>query len=232
MRVRVRLDARGERRKIKVLFTLKLVVEHLTDRSHDVDLVLIEKRLQIDRTEVGAALLKAVGRVVAGLAYSTVMQEVLVEILEPFVAKHGLSVNEFSKRYNNGTLREPLRDFSVPETKPPSTSNFLSDSDLSHMLVNLMPSTEVTPDETDSHKLPPLLLAGTSSPQRPERGGALVEALLLLNGVIIKIQALALVPAIPVDHFPVEVGTSACHEGNRQSNWNTNLSHLRICSAK
>ncbi|KAH9998930.1 glycoside hydrolase family 37 protein [Russula vinacea] len=31
-------------------------------------------------------------------------------ILEPYAAKHGLSVNEFSERYNNGTLREPGLD--------------------------------------------------------------------------------------------------------------------------
>ncbi len=31
-------------------------------------------------------------------------------ILEPYAAKHGLSVNEFSERYNNGTIREPELD--------------------------------------------------------------------------------------------------------------------------
>ena len=31
-------------------------------------------------------------------------------ILEPFVAKNGLSVNEFSERYNNGTIHEPKLD--------------------------------------------------------------------------------------------------------------------------
>jgi len=31
-------------------------------------------------------------------------------ILEPYAGKHGLSVNEFSERYNNGTLHEPELD--------------------------------------------------------------------------------------------------------------------------
>jgi alpha,alpha-trehalase len=31
-------------------------------------------------------------------------------ILEPFVAKNGLSVNEFSERYNNGTIHDPELD--------------------------------------------------------------------------------------------------------------------------
>ena len=31
-------------------------------------------------------------------------------ILEPYAAKHGLSINEFSERYNNETIREPELD--------------------------------------------------------------------------------------------------------------------------
>jgi neutral trehalase len=31
-------------------------------------------------------------------------------ILKPYSAKHGLSVNEFSERHNNGTIREPELD--------------------------------------------------------------------------------------------------------------------------
>lgn len=80
VRIRVCLDARRERCEIEVLLELKLVVKHLAYRSRYVDFVLVQQRLQVDRAEVGAALLEAVCRVVARLTHRTVVQEVLVEL--------------------------------------------------------------------------------------------------------------------------------------------------------
>ena len=42
----IALDARGERREIKVLLELELVIEYFADRCRDVDLVLVEESLQ------------------------------------------------------------------------------------------------------------------------------------------------------------------------------------------
>ena|SRR6266850_4441346 len=49
-------------------------------RRRDIDLVFVEKRLQVDCVEIDAALLKAIGCIVARLADSPVMQEVHVEL--------------------------------------------------------------------------------------------------------------------------------------------------------
>lgn len=51
-------------------------------------------------------------------------------ILEPYARKHGLSINEFSERYNDGTLKEPeldeyfLHDRSVRESGHDTTYRF------------------------------------------------------------------------------------------------------------
>ncbi|KAI0682346.1 glycoside hydrolase family 37 protein [Cytidiella melzeri] len=51
-------------------------------------------------------------------------------ILEPYAHKHGLSINEFSERYNNGTLKEPgldeyfLHDRAVRESGHDTTYRF------------------------------------------------------------------------------------------------------------
>ena len=68
--VRVCLDAPswGEWCEVEVLVELELVVKYLADRHHYVNFVLVEQGLQVDRAEVGTALLEAVG-----------LQEVLVE---------------------------------------------------------------------------------------------------------------------------------------------------------
>lgn len=55
-------------------------------------------------------------------------------------------------------------------------------------------------DDTKSvHKLPTLFFAGASSPQSPEGGDAFIQYLLLLDGIVIEVQALALVPEVFVD---------------------------------
>ena len=50
-----------------------------------------------------------------------------------------------------------------------------------------------------------MLFTRATSPHRPERRGALVKALLLLHGIIVEIETLALIPTIPVDHLSAPV---------------------------
>ena len=52
---------------------------------------------------------------------------------------------------------------------------------------------------TDVHQLPTPVIARATSPQRPEGRERLVQTLLLLNHVIVGIQALVLVPQVLVD---------------------------------
>jgi hypothetical protein len=78
-RARVRRLRDGPGREVELLLELELVVEHLADRGPDVDLVLVEERLEVDRAQVRAPLLEAVRRVVARLAHGAVVEEVLVE---------------------------------------------------------------------------------------------------------------------------------------------------------
>ena len=75
----IALEARGERREIKVLLELELVIEYFADRCRDVVLVLVEESLLVDRAKIGAPLLEVIGRVAARFAYGVVMQEVFVK---------------------------------------------------------------------------------------------------------------------------------------------------------
>ena len=56
----IALDALGERREIKVLLELELVIEYFADRCRDVVLVLVEESLQVDRAKIGAPLLEVI----------------------------------------------------------------------------------------------------------------------------------------------------------------------------
>lgn len=80
MRVRVRCNGRWERREREILLEVKLIVKHLANRRTDVDLVLIQQTLQVDRPQIRAALLESVRRVVPRFAYGAVVQEVLIQL--------------------------------------------------------------------------------------------------------------------------------------------------------
>ena len=71
----------------------------------------------------------------------------------------------------------------------------MSDCEL-HKPAPISRSTPRQRHDKHAHKLPALLLARAARPERPERGHALVQALLLLHGVVVKVQRLALVPAV------------------------------------
>lgn len=57
------------------------------------------------------------------------------------------------------------------------------------------------------HKLKCLILAGATRPHGPERRDRLVSALLLLGGVIVKIELLSLVPEVLIDLLLAELGS-------------------------
>ena len=68
----------------------------------------------------------------------------------------------------------------------------------------------------DLHESPRLFIARTPCPEHPEGCYALVENLLLLDGVVVEVQVLAFVPQVSVNLLSAEVCTIepllACHD--------------------